>query len=35
MWCVKCVFVWLGRGGGEWVRGLGLSFTNTVGTGGV
>ena len=27
-----CVFVW--DGVGEWMRGLGLSFTNPVGTGG-
>ena len=24
-----------GEGGGEWMRGLGLGFTNPVGTGGV
>ena len=37
MECVICVCVWLGVGGegGEWMRVLGLSFTNTVGTGGV
>ena len=32
------VCAWLGRGrryGGEWVRGLGLNFTNPVGIGGV
>ena len=36
---VRCVCVWSGRrewrGGGEWMRGLGLGFTNPVGTGGV
>ena len=37
---VKYVCVWLGRhsrrgGGGEWMRGLDLCFTNPVGTGGV
>ena len=32
---VRCVCVWLGRHGGEWMRGLGLDFTNPVGTGGV
>ena len=35
MECVKCVCVWLGGGvggiGGEWVTGLGLGFTNSVG----
>ena len=35
---VRCVCVWLGaawveRGGCEWMRGLGLGFTNPVGTG--
>ena len=25
----------VGREGGEWIRGLGLGFTNHVGTGGV
>ena len=33
-----CVYVWLGRRGwrgGEWMRGLGLGFTNHVRTGGV
>ena len=35
---VRCVCVWLGaawmeRGGGECMRGLGLGFTNPVGTG--
>ena len=33
---VRCVCVWLGRRGwrgGEWIRGLGLGFTNPVGTG--
>ena len=31
MECVKCVCDWLGRRrrrGGEWLRGLGLCFTN-------
>ena len=37
---VRGVGVWLGvvwveRGGGEWMRELGLGFTNPVGTGGV
>ena len=35
MECVKCVCVWLRtarRRGGDWMRGLGLGFTNTVGT---
>ena len=36
---VRCVCVWLGvarvERGGEWMRGLGLGFTNPVGTGGV
>ena len=36
---VRCVCVWLGEAwverGGEWMRGLGLDFTNPVGTGGV
>ena len=39
MECVTCVCVWLGAGwvdrGGEWMRKLGLGFTNYVGTGGV
>ena len=38
MECVRSVCVWLGRHrkrGGEWMRGLGLGFTNPVGTGGV
>ena len=33
---MKCVWVWLGAGYGvcsEWVTGLGLGFTNHVGTG--
>ena len=33
---MQCVCVWLGLGGrcvGDWVRGLGLGFTNLVGTG--
>ena len=38
MECVKCVCVWIGAGVGgvvgEWVRGLGLGFTNHGGTGG-
>ena len=39
MECVTCVCVWLGAvwvergGGGEWMRELGLGFTNYVGTG--
>ena len=37
MKCVRCECVWLGaaweeRGGGEWMRGLDLGFTNPVGT---
>ena len=35
---VRCVCVWLGTAGwrkGEWMRGLGLGFTNPVKTGGV
>ena len=36
MECVACVCVLLGavgvRGGGEWMRGLGLGFTNPEGT---
>ena len=35
---VRCVWVGSGRRswrGGEWMRGLGLGFTNHVGTGGV
>ena len=31
--CVTCVCVWLGAAwgrGGEWMRGLGLGFTNPV-----
>ena len=37
---MRCVCVWLGavwveRGGGEWMRGLGFGFTNPVGTGGM
>ena len=38
MECVTCVCVWLGRcgwRGGEWMRELGLGFTNPVGAGGV
>ena len=37
MGCVTCVCIWLGVGveGGEWMRELGLGFTNPVGTGGV
>ena len=31
--CVRCVCVWLGAAwGSEWMRGLGLSFTNPVRT---
>ena len=35
---VRCACVWLGTvlaERGEWMRGLGLGFTNPVGTGGV
>ena len=36
---VRCVCVWLGPAwvdrGGEWMKGLGLGFTNHVRTGGV
>ena len=37
---MRCVCVWLGvawmeRGGGEWMRGLDLGFTNPMETGGV
>ena len=35
MACARTACVRLGRRGGEWVRGLGLGFTNPVGTGGV
>ena len=39
MECVTCVCVWLGavwvERGGEWMRELGLGFTNPLGTGGV
>ena len=38
MECVTCVCVWLGVvwvERGEWMRELGLGFTNPVGTGGV
>ena len=38
MECLKCVSVWLGavyEVRGEWMRGLGLGFTNPVVTGGV
>ena len=39
MECVTCVCVWLGAvwggEGGEWMRELGLCFTNPLGTGGV
>ena len=34
MECVTCVCVWLGEGG-EWMRELGLGFTNPVEAGGV
>ena len=37
--CVRCVCVWLGDAwterGGEWMRGLGLGFTNPIRTGGM
>ena len=36
MECVTCVCVWLGRcgwRGGEWMRQLGLGFTNPLGIG--
>ena len=33
--CVWLGAVWAERGGGEWMRELGLGFTNSVGTGGV
>ena len=33
--CVWLGAVWVGRGGVEWMRELGLGFTNPVGTGGV
>ena len=34
--CVRCVCVWLGtaceeKGGGQWMKGLGLGFYNPVG----
>ena len=32
---VRCEATWVERGGGEWMRGLCLGFTNAVGTGGV
>ena len=34
---VRCVYIWLGAAwrGGEWMRGLGLAFTNLVGIRGV
>ena len=35
---MRCVCIWLGAAleeGGEWMRGLGLDFTNSVGTRGV
>ena len=38
MECVTCVCVWLGAvwvERGEWMRELGLGFTNPLGTGGV
>ena len=41
MECLRCVCIWLGPaceergGGGEWMRGLGLGFTNPVQTRGV
>ena len=39
MECVTCVCVWprvgVGVEGGEWMRELGLGFTNPLGTGGV
>ena len=31
--CEMCMcLAWCGGGGGEWIRGLGLGFTNPVGT---
>ena len=35
MKCVKCVWGGMGGVGSEWVRGLGVGFTNPVGTEGV
>ena len=32
---VRCLCVWRGWIGGEWMRGLGFGFTNPVGTRGV
>ena len=33
--CVWLGAVWVEGGGGEWMRALGLGFTNPMGTGGV
>ena len=35
MVCVWLGTVWVERGEGEWMRELGLGYTNPVGTGGV
>ena len=35
-WDERCVWIgvaWFGKGGGDWMRGLDLGFTNPVGTG--
>ena len=32
---MRCVWLEVGREGGEWMRGLGLGFTTPVGTAGV
>ena len=33
--CEMCMWLAQGGIGGDWIRGLGLGFTNPVGTGGV